>query len=144
MFAWTLKFSTLCNMFELICIWKRRRAVGPANASGSSRRPRRAAVGTGAGGAHEGKEAQAARAPGAVRWGVPAARAAGTLPSIGAGELHYVKTLNKSHNICNRPLTPVASTHICNDCCLAPVTYKRTRTTSGLASTTPVSNVDFW
>jgi hypothetical protein len=57
---------------------------------------------------------------------------------------HYVKTSNRSHNICNGPLTPVTSTHICNGCCLAHVTYKRARTTSGLASTTPVTNVDFW
>jgi hypothetical protein len=26
--------------------------------------------------------------------------------------LHYVKTSNRSRNICNRPLTPVTSTHI--------------------------------
>jgi hypothetical protein len=57
---------------------------------------------------------------------------------------HYVKTSNRSRNICNGPLTPVTSTHICNGCCLAPVTYKRARTTPGLASTTPVTNVDFW
>jgi hypothetical protein len=57
--------------------------------------------------------------------------------------LHYVKTSNRSRSICNRPLTPITSTHICNGCCLAPVTYKRTRTTPGLASTTPVTNVDF-
>jgi hypothetical protein len=57
---------------------------------------------------------------------------------------HYVKTSNRSCNICNGPLTPVTSTHICNGCCLAPVTYKRARTTPGLASTTPVTNVDFW
>jgi hypothetical protein len=49
---------------------------------------------------------------------------------------HYVKTSNKSRNICNGPLKPVTSTHICNSCCLAPVTYTRARTTSGLASTT--------
>jgi hypothetical protein len=60
------------------------------------------------------------------------------------GSDHYVKTSNRSHNICNGPLTPVTSTHICNGCCLAPVTYKRARTTTGLASTTPVTNVDFW
>jgi hypothetical protein len=57
---------------------------------------------------------------------------------------HYVKTSNRSHNICNGPLTPVTSTHICNGCCLASVTYKRARTTPGLASTPPVTNVDFW
>jgi hypothetical protein len=57
---------------------------------------------------------------------------------------HYVKTSNRSHSICNGPLTPVTSTHICNSCCLAPVTYKRARTTPGLASTMPVTNVDFW
>jgi hypothetical protein len=57
---------------------------------------------------------------------------------------HYVETSNRSHSICNGPLTPVTSTHICNDCCLAPVTYKRARTTPGLASTIPVTNVDFW
>jgi hypothetical protein len=49
---------------------------------------------------------------------------------------HYVKTSNRSRNICNGPLTPVTSTHIC--CCLAPVTYRRARTTPGLASTTPL------
>jgi hypothetical protein len=32
-------------------------------------------------------------------------------------------------SICNGFLTSVASTHICNVCCLAPVTYKRVRTT---------------
>jgi hypothetical protein len=56
----------------------------------------------------------------------------------------YEKTSNRSRSICNGPLTPVTSTHICNGCCLAPVTYKCTRTTRGLASTTPVTNVDFW
>jgi hypothetical protein len=58
--------------------------------------------------------------------------------------LHYVKTSNRSSSICNGPLTPVTSTHICNGCCLAPVTYKRASTTPGLASTMPVTNVDFW
>jgi hypothetical protein len=57
---------------------------------------------------------------------------------------HYVKTSNRSHNICNGPLTPVTSTHICNGCCLTPDTYKNARTTPGLVSTTPVTNVDFW
>jgi hypothetical protein len=57
---------------------------------------------------------------------------------------HYVKTTNRSRNICNGPLMPVTSTHICNGCYLAPVTYKRARTTPGLASTTPITNVDFW
>jgi hypothetical protein len=60
------------------------------------------------------------------------------------GRGHYVKTSNRSRNICNGPLTPVTSTHICNGCCLAPVTYRRARTAPGLASTTPVTNVDFW
>jgi hypothetical protein len=59
-------------------------------------------------------------------------------------ETHYVKISNRSREICNGPLTPVTSTHICNGCCLAPVTYKRARATPGLASTTPVTNVDFW
>jgi hypothetical protein len=58
--------------------------------------------------------------------------------------LHYVKTSNRSHNIFNGPFTFITSTHICNGCCLAPVTYKHARTTPGLASTTPVTNVDFW
>jgi hypothetical protein len=57
---------------------------------------------------------------------------------------HYMKTSNRSRSICNGPLMPVTSTHICNGCCLVPVTYKRARTTMGLASTTPVTNVDFW
>jgi hypothetical protein len=57
---------------------------------------------------------------------------------------HYVKTSNRSRSICNGPLTPVTPTHICNSCCLAPVTYKRARMTPGLASTTLVTNVDFW
>jgi hypothetical protein len=57
---------------------------------------------------------------------------------------HYVKTSNRSHSICNGPLTLVTSTHICNGCCLVPVTYKCARATMGLASTTPVTNVDFW
>jgi hypothetical protein len=57
---------------------------------------------------------------------------------------HYVKTSKRSRNICNGLLTPVTSTHIYNGCCLEPVTYKRTRTTPGLASTTFVTNVDFW
>jgi hypothetical protein len=60
------------------------------------------------------------------------------------GQTHYVKTSNRSRNICNGPLTPVTSTHICNGCCLAPVTYKSAKMTRGLASTTPVTNVDFW
>jgi hypothetical protein len=51
-------------------------------------------------------------------------------PQIQA-EYHYVKTSNRSRNICNGPLTPVTSTHICIGCCLAPVTYKRARTTPG-------------
>jgi hypothetical protein len=57
-------------------------------------------------------------------------------------EIHYVKTSNRSRNICNGPLTPITSTHICNGCCLAPVTYKRASTIPGLASTTPVTNLD--
>jgi transposase InsO family protein len=56
----------------------------------------------------------------------------------------YVKTSNRSRSICNGPLTPVTYTHICNGCCLVPVTYKSARTTLGLASTTPVTNVNFW
>jgi hypothetical protein len=56
---------------------------------------------------------------------------------------HYVKTTNRSCSICNGPLSPDTCTHICNSCCLAPVTHKRTRTTPGLASTTSVTNVDF-
>jgi hypothetical protein len=58
--------------------------------------------------------------------------------------VHYLKTSNRSRNICNGPLTAVTSTHVCNSCCLAPITYKRARTTPGLAFTTPVTNVDFW
>jgi hypothetical protein len=57
---------------------------------------------------------------------------------------HYVKTSNRSRSICNGPLTPITYTHICNVCCLAPVTYKRARMTAGLASTMPVTNVYFW
>jgi hypothetical protein len=57
---------------------------------------------------------------------------------------HYVKTSNRSRGIYNGPLTPVTSTHICNGCCLALVTYKHARTTPVLASTAPVTNVDFW
>jgi hypothetical protein len=53
-------------------------------------------------------------------------------------EDHYVKTSNRSRNICNGPLTPVTCTHICNGCCLAPVTYMRDRPIPGLASTTLV------
>jgi hypothetical protein len=34
---------------------------------------------------------------------------------------HYVKTSNRSRNICNGPLTPVTWTHICNRCYLAPL-----------------------
>jgi hypothetical protein len=60
------------------------------------------------------------------------------------GDNHYVKTSNMSRSICNGPLTPVTSTHICNGCRLAHVTYKRARTTPRLACTTPVTNVDFW
>jgi hypothetical protein len=61
-----------------------------------------------------------------------------------ASKSHYVKTSNRSRSICNGPLTPITSTHTCNSCCLASVTYKRARMTPGLASTTPVTNVDFW
>jgi hypothetical protein len=57
---------------------------------------------------------------------------------------HYVKTSNRSHNICNRPLTPVTCTHICNCCYLAPVTDKRGRSTLGLAFAKPITNVYFW
>jgi hypothetical protein len=46
--------------------------------------------------------------------------------------MHYVKTSNRSRNICNGPLTPVTSTHIYNGCYLVPVTYKRARTTPGV------------
>jgi hypothetical protein len=59
-------------------------------------------------------------------------------------EFHYVKTSNRSRSICNGPLTLVTSTHICNGCCSAPVTYKRAKMTPGLASTTRVTNVEFW
>jgi hypothetical protein len=52
---------------------------------------------------------------------------------------HYVKTSNRSHSICNRPLTPVTYTHICSDCCLAPVAYKRARTTRGWPPQLPLS-----
>jgi hypothetical protein len=55
-----------------------------------------------------------------------------------------VKSSNRSCSICNGPLTPLTSTHICNGCYLALVTDKRARTTLGLASTTPVTNGDFW
>jgi hypothetical protein len=58
--------------------------------------------------------------------------------------VHYVKTSNRSRNICNEPLTPVTCTHICNYCCLAPVTHKRGRPTPGFATTTPVTNKNFW
>jgi hypothetical protein len=64
--------------------------------------------------------------------------------SVIAPYMHYVKTSNRSHSICNGPLMPVTSTHICNGCCLALVTYKGASTTQRLASTTPVTNVDFW
>jgi Tfp pilus assembly protein FimV len=74
----------------------------------------------------------------------PSASPAPRAHARGLTRIHYVKTSNRSHNICNGSLTPVTSTHICNSCCLAPVTYKRARTTPGLASTTPVTNVDFW
>jgi hypothetical protein len=57
---------------------------------------------------------------------------------------HYVKTSNRSRNICNKPLTPVTCTHICNDCYLEPITDKRGRPTPGLASAMPDTNVDFW
>jgi hypothetical protein len=43
-------------------------------------------------------------------------------PSSSSG-CHYAKTSNRSCIICNGPLTPVTSTHICNGCCLAPITY---------------------
>jgi hypothetical protein len=59
-------------------------------------------------------------------------------------QTHYVKTLNRSRNICNGSLTPVTCTHICNGCYLVPVTDKRGRLTPGQASATPVTNVDFW
>jgi hypothetical protein len=57
---------------------------------------------------------------------------------------HYVITSNRSRIISNWPLTPVQCTHICNGCYLAPVIDKHDRPTSGLASATPVTNVDFW
>jgi hypothetical protein len=58
--------------------------------------------------------------------------------------LHYVKTSNRSRNICNGPLTPITCTHICNGYYLVLVTDMRGRPTPGLASATPVTNVDFW
>jgi hypothetical protein len=67
-----------------------------------------------------------------------------TFNIISTLDFHYVKTSNRSRNICNGTLTPVTSTHIYNGCCLAPVTYKCARKTPRLASTTPVTNVDFW
>jgi hypothetical protein len=59
------------------------------------------------------------------------------------GKSHYVKISNRSHNICNGPLTSVTYIRICNGCYLVPVTDKRGRPTPGLASATPVNNVDF-
>jgi hypothetical protein len=67
-----------------------------------------------------------------------------TFPLFWMTNAHYVKTSNRSHNICNGPLTPVTCTHICNSCCLAPITDKRGMPTPGLASAMPVTNVDFW
>jgi hypothetical protein len=58
--------------------------------------------------------------------------------------VHYVKTSNRSRNICNRPLRPVTRRNICNGCCLAPVTHKRGRLDPDLATTTPVTDEDFW
>jgi hypothetical protein len=58
-------------------------------------------------------------------------------PSIALSRSHYVKTSNRSRIICSGPLTTVTCTHICNGCCLAPVTHKRARMTPGLASTMP-------
>jgi hypothetical protein len=55
-----------------------------------------------------------------------------------------VKTSNRSCNICNKRLTPVTCTNICNGCYMAPVTDKRGRPTLGLASATPVTSVDSW
>jgi hypothetical protein len=57
---------------------------------------------------------------------------------------HYVKTSNRSRNICNGPLIPVTCTHICNCCYFAPVTDKRGRPSQELVSATPVTDVDFW
>jgi hypothetical protein len=57
---------------------------------------------------------------------------------------HYVKTSNRSRSNGNGPLTPVTCTHICNGCYLALVTDKCGWPTPGLASVTPVTNVDFW
>jgi hypothetical protein len=57
---------------------------------------------------------------------------------------HHVKTSNRSRNICNGPLWPVTSRNICNGCCLAPVTHKRGRLDPDLATTTPVTDEDFW
>jgi hypothetical protein len=55
-----------------------------------------------------------------------------TMENVRCSE-RYVKTTNRSHNICNRPLTPVTCTHIYSGCYLAPVAYKRGRSTLGLA-----------
>jgi hypothetical protein len=62
---------------------------------------------------------------------------------VGSSNHHYVKTPKRSRSICNGPLTPVTCTHICNSCYLAPVTDKRGQSTPGLASATPVTNMDF-
>jgi hypothetical protein len=59
-------------------------------------------------------------------------------------DFHYVKTSNRSRSICNGTITPVTYTHISNGCYLAPVTDKHGGRTPGLASATPVTNVDFW
>jgi hypothetical protein len=64
--------------------------------------------------------------------------------AVVGGDDHYVKTSNRSHNICNGPLTLVTYTHICNGCRLAHETDKRGRPTPGLAPTTSITDVDFW
>jgi hypothetical protein len=65
-------------------------------------------------------------------------------PLYHATSIHYVKTLNRSHIICDGPLRSVTWTPICNGCCLALVTRKRGRLNPDLATTTPVTNENMY
>jgi hypothetical protein len=62
---------------------------------------------------------------------------------LGAGDCRY-KSISESRNICNGPLWPVTSRNIRNGSCLAPVTHKRGKLDPELATTTPVTDEDFW
>jgi hypothetical protein len=77
-------------------------------------------------------------------WGDQSVSASRNILTAEPCSQHYMKASDRSRSNCNGPLSPVTCTQICNGCYLTPVTDKRGRSTPGLASATPITNVDFW